>query len=182
MESKAESVGTAGIASDDPEAITKLKDKLSSLESAQEKMKAANKLVKKNDLQGLINLGFSEKDAADLLKPNCMNHVGFASYSLQNNNAEIRRTKKRIEDLQRLHNSKPYEYECENFKVYIGDGRVRVAFHFGKPTEEVRKIMDKEYSFNWSRYAVEWVRKCTPNALALAPRLVARLNALETIY
>ena len=99
-QNKADSVGKGGISSDDPNAIEKLKSKLEKLQQAQELMKKANKLIKKFPehnarLEGLIELGFSKEKAIDVLNPK-YGSIGFASYSLQNNNAEINRLKKRI--------------------------------------------------------------------------------------
>lgn len=52
------------IMSDDPEAVPALTVKLAELEAMQSKMKTANKLVKKRDLDGLRKLGLNERDIA----------------------------------------------------------------------------------------------------------------------
>lgn len=182
LASKADAVGRGGVASDDPDALGKLQSKLTKLEEFQEKMKAANKLVRKDDLSGLINLGISELEARELLTPDFANRKGYPSYRLQNNNAEIRRLKKRIEEIEEMHSSNPFEFDNEDFKIYIADGRVRVVFHLGKPTDEVCRMVGRVYGFKWSRFACEWVRKCTPSAIAIAPTLAEKLQALDSIY
>ena len=145
-QNKADSVGKGGISSDDPNAIEKLKSKLEKLQQAQELMKKANKLIKKFPehnarLEGLIELGFSEEKAIDVLNPK-YGSIGFASYSLQNNNAEINRLKKRIAELQTLENRTSNEVENDLYKYTECKIENRCMFIFdGKPTEEIRQIL-----------------------------------------
>ncbi len=90
------------ISSDDPEAIKLLKEKLEKLEKLQEIMKAANKIIRnkkftdEEKVQEMVKIGLSEEGALKALKPDFCGRVGFASYSLQNNNANIKRIKDRI--------------------------------------------------------------------------------------
>ena len=187
LASRAQSVGTAGIASDDPEAIQKLKAKLAALESAQEKMKAANKVIKSKHMTNsdkleylMTSLELSEKQSHELLEGDSCGRVGFASYSLQNNNATIRNTRERIEELEALHNQKPIDasgkIEGMNWSAYEEEGRVKFSFD-GKPEEAVRKII-KSNGFKWSRYSMAWVRKITVNAVISAERLIKALNEI----
>ena len=69
-------------------------------------MKAANAAIRKGKtpeakLANLMALGVSEGTARDFLKPDCFGFVGFAPYSLQNSNANIRRVEQRIRELER---------------------------------------------------------------------------------
>ncbi|MBR9871479.1 MAG: DUF3560 domain-containing protein [Gammaproteobacteria bacterium] len=180
-ERKAANIGNSGIASNDPEAIKKLKAKLQKLENLQMLMKLANKALKKGDNATLAELGFDEGQIAELRKPDFAGRVGFASYQLQNNGAEIRRTKKRIEELELLRNSKPLEFENEDFSICIDNGRVVVKFPGGKPSAEVCSMM-KAVAFKWSRYQGAWVRKATGNAVADAGRFLEFLKTKESIY
>lgn len=174
---KAERVGTGGISSDDPEAILKLKKKLDNLTSSQELMKNANKVIKKNkthesQLAGLIEIGIKDKLALELLKGDFCGRIGFASYALTNNNAEIRRLTKRIEDLEKIKKIEDIheEYEsdvCKNepFIYELDSQENRVMFIFeGKPCEETRNVL-KSHAFKWSPSRTAWVRKITGNAL-----------------
>ena len=100
-EEKAAKVGSGGISSDDPDALDKLNDKLENLRRNHEFMKAANAAIRKGKtpeakLANLMALGVSEGTARDFLKPDCFGFVGFAPYSLQNSNANIRRVEQRI--------------------------------------------------------------------------------------
>lgn len=181
LASRAAAVGTGGISSTDPDAVNKLQDKLQKLEKSQQIMKAANKALKKNDDKELQNLGLSEQQIIEIKKPDFAGRVGFPAYSLQNNNAEIRRTKKRIEELSQIHNSNPIEFESDNFDMGIKNGQIVVDFHHGKPNEEARKQL-KTNGFKWSRYQAAWVRKVTINAIYTAERVLENLNQLEAIY
>ncbi len=100
---------------------------------------------------------------------------------LSNNSAEIRRIKKRIEELTRLHNSKSIDFSNDDFAMSVDNGQVKIDFSGGKPSDEVRTLV-KGYSFKWSRYQTAWVRKATANAVAAAERLCNELQNVEAIY
>src|SRR5271166_2543775 len=68
-EERAAAVGTGGISSDDPEAVTKLKTQLASLIKSQDTMKKANAALRKNDDPALAALGFPPEKIAELKKP-----------------------------------------------------------------------------------------------------------------
>ncbi|WP_341509445.1 DUF3560 domain-containing protein [Photobacterium damselae subsp. damselae] len=174
LESRAHSVGTNGIASDDPEAITKLKEKLASLVRAQEMMKAANKVIKSAHMSEddkieymITSLGMKKETAIKTLEPDYLGQRGFPSYSLSNNNATIRKTRERIEELEALHNQAPFnergELEGLEWDLYEDDGRIKFSFS-AKPSEEVRNIL-KSNGFKWSRTSNAWVRKITSSAV-----------------
>ena len=111
---RAESVeNDTAIHSNDPAARAKLEEKIADLEGRQAKMVLANKLVrkyKKDTAAGIValneQLGFSEKLAASLFKPDFAGRVGFPAYSLTNNSGNIKRYKARLAELsQPQHNS-----------------------------------------------------------------------------
>jgi Defence against restriction A C-terminal len=89
----------AAIYRDDPQALEKLQAKLAYLLGWQEFMKKANKLLKKGDDAGLVAMGFTESKIAALKKPDFAGRAGFADYMLTNNNGEIGRTRKRIQEM-----------------------------------------------------------------------------------
>jgi hypothetical protein len=185
---KAATVGNTGIASNDPEAIEKLKNKLAGLERSQETMKTVNKIIRASKLTDeekaaeIVAAGLlSEAQAIEILKPDHCGRIGFASYSLSNNNAEINRTKKRINELERLRNSDPLEFENDDFSMAVDNGRVCIEFAGGKPSDDVRAML-RGSAFKWSRYQGAWVRKATANGVAEAGRLLERLKAVEEIY
>lgn len=185
--SRAAGVGTGGISSNDPKAFDKLQGKLDKLIKRQEMMKSVNKIVRaKGDdkdacIAAIVDAGLlNEKLASEKVEPDHCGRVGFASYELSNNNAEINRLKKRIAGLKALH-GKSFAVENDGFSGCINNGQVQFDFKGGKPSEEARKLL-KSYAFKWSRYQGAWVRKVTNNAVCAAEVLVERLNKLEAIY
>ncbi|MDF4820327.1 DUF3560 domain-containing protein [Vibrio parahaemolyticus] len=188
LEAKAESVGSAGIASDDPDAIQKLKEKLESLERCQEMMKAINKVIRSKHMTDADKVEYmqqthhlEEKKAKELLEGDFCGRVGFPSYALQNNSATIRTTKQRIEELEKLHNEAPLEGQGEvdgtNWTLFEEDGRIKFAFD-GIPSEAVRSLL-KSNGFKWSRYAKAWVRKMTANAVRVSQWIVDDLTKMS---
>lgn len=102
------------IYSTDPDAIAKLQAKLAYLEGYSELMRSANKLVRKNDRAGLAAMGWSEKAIEGLFKKDFAGRVGFPDYELKNTNAEARRTRQRLEQLQREAQANEPMPESEN--------------------------------------------------------------------
>ena len=153
------------ISSDDPMAIEKLTAKLDKLQRCQERMKEVNKAIRiKDPAKGnakLAAMGYSADDIEEIRKPDFCGRVGYPAYMLQNNNAEIRRIKSRIEDLQRKSEQDPETWTGEGWTAETDpdDNRIRVYFD-GKPDEETRRIL-KGYGFRWSPSAGAWQRQNT---------------------
>lgn len=138
------------IFTDDPQAAEKLEEKIARLEQRQEIMKSANKLVKKEDRQGLAALGFSDERIDDLLKPDFVGRVGFPSYELTNNNANIRRLKDRLKVIESHADDKTTEKSGNGIRVVdnVEANRVQVFFP-GKPDDATR-IALKSHGFRWT--------------------------------
>ncbi|HKQ69543.1 MAG TPA: DUF3560 domain-containing protein, partial [Polyangiaceae bacterium] len=69
---------STAISSDDPDAIAKLRAKLTALERDRARMVAANKAVRSaHPREALAELGFSERLIERILMPDPMGHVGF---------------------------------------------------------------------------------------------------------
>lgn len=164
-EQKAASVGTGGISSDDPEAVVKLKTKVEKLEQVQATMKAINKIIKSKKLddaakvEAITNAGLTtEARASELLKPDFCGRIGFASYQLTNNNANIRRIKQRIEALTQAEQAEDVHRQADGYDYYECTTENRVMFEFdGKPPEEIRTTL-KRNGFKWSPSRLAWVR------------------------
>ena len=169
---KAESVGCAGISSDDENAVAKLKAKLEDRQQMQERMKKVNALIRKGDSAGLIAI-VGEANAAKIQKPDFCGRIGFPAYALQNNNAEISRLKKRIEQLERAAAREDVEEECDGYTYKEEENRCQFVFP-GKPDEETRTML-KSNGFKWSPSRLAWVRQATPNGRAAAARVKAAL-------
>jgi hypothetical protein len=183
--SKALSVGDGGISSDDPEAVQKLQEKLAKCEVFQEKSKATNKIVRRNPknvatpekIADLIALGMKESTALKAFEPDFCGRIGIPAYALQNNNAEIRRLKKRIEELQAKSTKESYTIDFVGGTALVNyeENRVQI-FHDEKPPLNVRQEL-KRRGFNWSRQGVCWQRKITNNALYQLDEFIRSTNA-----
>lgn len=163
-ENKAAAVGRGGISSDDPDAIEKLQKQLDAAVKTQELMKAANKAIRASKtpdsmLAALLKAGLSETVAAEIMKPNHFGRLGFESYQLTNNNANIRRIKNRIKQLQATASRETVETQGVGY-IYREDVEEnRVMFEFdGKPDEATRTTL-KRNGFKWSPSRTAWVRQ-----------------------
>lgn len=155
-ERKAETVGTAGISSDDPEAIQKLEIKLARLEDYQRDMREKN----------------AEARALKLEKP-------FMAYQLSNNSANIRSTKKRIEQLEKQSKIILIQRAGEGWEMKESAEENRIMFIFpGKPEEKIRYLL-KSRAFKWSPTRGAWVRMISNNARYAAKMVIEELTKLE---
>ncbi len=161
---KAASVGTGGISSDDPDAVKKLREKLAELEKLQEWMKQANALIRKHktperQLPALMEMGMSEAEAKEVLDPGWCNRPGFMPFQLQNNNANIRRVRQRILQLeQAAQRNVTREQEGNGYTCREDAEENRIMFLFdGKPEPEIRTLL-KSHGFKWSPTRGAWVR------------------------
>ena len=120
--SKIESVlyGKDVIKSGDQDAIERLEEKLVSLKETQERMKAANKAIRLKDTEKgneeLMNMGYSEEQIQNLREPDWCGRIGYPSYMLQNNNANIHRVEGRLKQLKEAKEKGTQETEFEMFK------------------------------------------------------------------
>lgn len=159
------------ISQDDPEALVKLKEKLASLEKNQEDMKALNKLIKKNDRDGMAKRGLSENEINSLFTPDFMGRIGFPSYSLTNNNANIKRLKKRIEIEEKKNSQKTKEIVIGDIRIVdnVEDNRFQIFFP-GIPSESIRKAL-KSNGFKWAPSVKAWQRFRVVNTQYLVDRV-----------
>ncbi|MDE6320635.1 MAG: DUF3560 domain-containing protein [Lachnospiraceae bacterium] len=171
---KIRGVGTGGISADDPGAVEKLKKKLENLEELQETMKFVNDYYRKNGT--LDKCPFLTPEQNDQLKSDMESkwHYGKAPYlqwQFTNNGAEIRRVKKRIEELE--HKAEAIYAGLHFDGVYVEpdkeDNRLRIFFD-EKPDEEIRTIL-KSNGFKWSPKANAWQRQITANAFYAADHI-----------
>ena len=172
---KIRSVGTGGISSDDPQAVEKLEAKLAALEKHQELMKAANSATRmKAPPPGeatLAELGDTPEDIAKLREPDFSGRIGYPAYLLQNNNANIRRIRGRIEELKKRSENTPEGWEFDGGRVVMNttENRLQIIFD-GKPDADVRTELKGE-GFRWAPSQGAWQRQLTDNAMRAARRL-----------
>ena len=179
-ERKAKSVGKGGISSDDPEALSKLRDKLGRMKHNQETMKAANRAIRlKDKAEGdkrLIDLGYKAVDIQNLRTPDCMGNVGFPSYSLSNNNGNMRRVRQRIEQLEARQGevTETFKHGDIDLVYNVEENRVQLLFD-GKPAEHIRTKL-KSSGFRWSRNNMAWQRQLTNNGKWAAKNVLSYIE------
>lgn len=166
--------------SDDPEALVKLNIKLEALEKAQERMKATNKICRSKKLseeEKLLKLrkefNYSERQVLELIRPKySYEKLGFQTYALQNNNANINNVKKRIEQLENAENLESNEIIFNDIKILdnVEENRLQIYFP-GKPEEAVRAQL-KRNGFRWSKYYGCWQRHRSNQAIYAAKQII----------
>lgn len=166
------------ISSDDPKAITKLKEKVEKLEKQRSKIKAINSAYRKHKKgnskelkkflsdEEIIKLEDKIKDNYSWEKNPYPNHV------LTNLGSTIRAVKKRIDHLQKQNNIEETEETINGIilKTDKEDNRVRLFFD-GKPTEELRTKL-KRNGFRWSPYNGCWQKQLNEWSIQLAREIV----------
>lgn len=142
----------------DADAVARLEEKIRDAERSQEAMKRANAIVRmkpKNvqtgeKLADLMALGLSHRRATELFEPDFCGRIGFPDYALQNNNANIRRMKERLEQISRAQATPETKIEGANATLEDcpPENRVRLFFP-GKPAADVRDRL-KSSGFRWA--------------------------------
>ena len=181
IKDKIKSIGHGGIMSDDKNALAKLESKLEQLESTQAKMKAVNAYYRKHKtLDGCpdITIDEAEQLKADMIKFN--EDVPFYSYTLANNNANIRRTRQRVEELKREAERQAAgdsaEKQYDGFILRENAENCRIQFIFdGKPDDKTRSLL-KSYGFRWSPKENAWQRLLNENGRRAAQDIIKMLN------
>jgi len=174
---KIRGVGTAGISSDDPDAIDKLREKLESLEGSQSDMKAVNVYYRKHKtLDGCPDLSEDAKRKIESRMSDTRfgrQTQPYPAWALSNNSAEIRRIKKRIEDMERIAGSADEGWEFEGGSVVINKEINRLQILFDeKPDDDLRSEL-KNNGFKWARSQGAWQRQYTDNAMYAVKRIKA---------
>jgi hypothetical protein len=173
------------ISSDDPQALTKLREKLDAMMELQELMKAANKIIRNKKLsddekvQKLTEHNIKESHARKLLLPDFAGRIGFPQYRLTNNNQNMARVKERILKLEKLGKMESKEEVINGIRIYtnVEENRLQVFFP-NKPDEITRKAL-KGNGFRWSPTEGAWQRQISTSAEYLAKQIAS--NVVQTI-
>ena len=146
----------------DDDAVERLEAKLANLEKKQEMMKETNKIIRSKKLSEiekhdkLIELGYSENGIREVFTPNYIGNIGFPSYSITNNGANIRRVKEQLEKAKRMKVTEDKEYKIGDVRIVENYQENRLQLFFpGKPDEDVRTQL-KHNGFRWSRFSGCW--------------------------
>ena len=171
------------IKSDDDRAIEKLEEKLEDLKNTQERMKAANKAIRMKDTEEgndlLREMGYSEESIKQIREPDFCGRVGYPSYLLTNNNANIHRVEERLKRLKAVKEKGSSEQEYETFKVVENTDVMRYQIIFDdKPDTEVRTLL-KSNGFKWAPSQGAWQRQITTNGKYALNSVVEKLKEME---
>lgn len=160
------------------------------VEKAQKMMKDANAIIrsKKNVQERLVKeAGFSEAEAEKIVKGDFRGRVGFSSYALTNNNANLKRLQDRVKMLQKkvegakaaeTGGAEKYSFENGFFEVNYSADRVQIFFE-GMPTSDQRNDL-KRNGWHWSYTNKAWQRKITPQAIRNAEYLLKATKIVKT--
>ena len=163
---------TERAASSEADAMPK---KIAEAEAAQEQMKRVNTILRKYRkcpdaaIPVLIaELGMSDKGAREISTPDRFGDVGYARYMLTNNNANIRRMKERLVELQRKEaasgqETKSLDFSGGKIELDFQEDRIRILYP-GKPDAATISNL-KRSGFRWSRTQRGWQRPLTTNAI-----------------
>lgn len=143
----------------DADAVERLKAEIEQAEKHQDFMKQVNNIIRKNKrntFEEQVNLlveqtGLERIKAQKLLTPDCYGLKGYPNYRLTNNNANIRRMKMRLAQIER-NKSKP-DFKCEGIDgIKLEDcpaeNRVKIFFP-GIPAQEIRATL-KGCGYRWT--------------------------------
>lgn len=175
-ERKAEAAeNNAAISSDDPEAITKLTEKLESLQIMQTRMKQINAYYRKNGTCRGFH-GLTDEDADKLISDvqyHPWDRSPYPAFALSNNSAEIRRLKERIQKLTEAKELGYQGWEFDGGRVVPNAENNRLQIFFDEiPAPELRQEL-KGRGFRWARSEGAWQRQLTGNAIYAAKQIKA---------
>ncbi len=165
------------IFSDDPNALEKLAEKLETLKSLQDFMKASNRCVRKNDEAKFLTLkGATPALWKELTTADPVHGMGYPSYRLTNNSASIRRIEGRIAQLKAVESRKAVDRIVNGIRIFENTDANRLQMFFdGKPSDEVRKTL-KKYGFRWAPTEGAWQRHISNTAYYNAVSIAESIN------
>ncbi len=162
------------VSSADPNAISKLEEKLATLETKQARMKEINaEFKKKKGKIGEMDLSPAEKK--EILDNFKFSPGGttkpFPSYALTNNSAGIQNVKKRIEVLGATAEKPAETIELPGLTIDITKDPIGIDLHYTeKPSEETRAQI-KQGGFRWASSRKVWHAKDNPRSRAVIDQL-----------
>lgn len=168
------------IKSSDIDAIDKLEKKLEGLKKSQERMKEANKAIRMKDTEKadakLKEMGFTEQEIKNLREPDFCGRLGYPSYMLQNNNANIHRIEGRIKALKDTKETGTKEEQTSLFRIVENTEIMRLQIIFpDKPEADVRDVL-KSNGFKWAPSQGAWQRQLNGNAQYALERVKKELS------
>ena len=149
-----------------------LGEKLKAREIRQEKMRSANAYYRKHQtLEGCGALNPEEICSRMKFMEGMLQPKPYPAYSMANNSAQIRRLKKRIEELRKNREAEFCGWEFEGGRAEANKEYNRLQLIFDeKPSLEQRGLL-RRAGFHWAASAGAWQRQMNWNAIRAAERL-----------
>jgi hypothetical protein len=163
------------ISASDPQAVEKLTEKLQGCEKLQETMKAVNAHWRRTGTcQGAPGITDAQADKLDAKVRNAAvswERQPFSSYTLTNNNSEIKRLKARIAEI-----SRNREVGFSGWEFYDGRAEAntelnRLQLFFDEKPNEAERALLKANGFKWAPSQGAWQRQLNDGAIYAAGRL-----------
>lgn len=156
----------------DPQALEKLTRKLERLQTEHAQHLKANKQAHAEVKAGRAKYAYGTFGAVTTEDGRTL-----PTYFTDNESAEIRRIKKRIEDLQKAKTQPTKEESGDGWSMYEDNEAGRVCFEFdGKPEQDIINTL-KGHGFRWSPRLKRWQRQNTDNGRRAADRVKEALTA-----
>ena len=161
------------IRSDDPAAIEKLTGKLTACKERQEWMKEVNAYYRKHGtIRGMPRM--TEQMARKLeaeMKVVTWDPMPYPRFQLTNNNAEIHRLEKRIDELSKAQTLGFEGWEFDGGKAVANTQKSRLQLFFDEKPDESKRTMLKRYGFRWTPTEGAWQRLLNDNAIYACDRI-----------
>lgn len=160
------------IFSDDPDAIPQLEAKLADLIQQRDRNTAINKLVRKKDRAGLLEMGLKEATVDALFTPDCFGRLGIPVYVNSNLSGNIKRVKQRIQELtaKRANESQEFKFGDIIITENVEADRLQITFP-GKPDAATVKTL-KSHGFRWAPSVGAWQRNLNNGARYACQRVL----------
>lgn len=169
------------IKADDEKAIEKLQKKLDKMVAEQEMMKKANAYYRKwKTMKGFDGVSDDTAKQMDEAIEKSMYQKPYEPWRLSNNNANIKRVKKRLANLEYVKAEGTKKEENKYCKVVENTEAMRLQLYFDeKPSAEVRAVL-KANGFRFSpKNNNAWQRQLTNNARYACERVIKKLKEME---
>jgi len=155
-----------------------MKEKLHKAEEHQELMKAVNNILRSKKLsdeekaqQVHIDFGLPEQLIHELMTPD-WGKPGFASYQLTNNNANIRRMRERVGELQKKEDTPTTEIKFGGWTIIDNCEDDRIQIDFDEKPDDAMCAKLNEAGWRWAPSKVLWQRKRTNAAMRSAKEIL----------
>ena len=162
------------ISANDPQALEKLTAKLEECKVAQAHMKDVNAYYRKHGTcKGYPDMPDSKAAQLDVKveKAYSWDKQPYPSYTLSNNNAEIRRLTKRIEEMTRHQEVGFSGWQFPGGRAEANTEMNRLQLFFDEKPNDQQRAALKAHGFKWAPSQEAWQRQLTDNAIYSAGRL-----------